>query len=115
MNTISYPNKIFIIYLFSKDSYEDYSEEEESRPSRSRRKHNGGSSRRNKHRYNSKRKQPFSDERRKGDKFRNRKDSAVKKERIPFLVPLMMVPENQVTISKLSTINYILMKKYKCI
>ena len=37
---------------------------------------------------------------RKKDNYRNRKDSNVKKERIPFLVPLMMVPENQVGIDK---------------
>ena len=63
---------------------EDYSEEEDTRPKR-RKGPAGGASRRNRYRYNSKR-----------TRFNDRKDSVVKKERIPFLVPLMMVPENQV-------------------
>ena len=72
--------------------YEEYSDEEESRPRRRRKK---PFSRKNKNKYgstNSKRRRNFN----KDDKYRDRKDSAIKKERIPFLVPLMMVPENQV-------------------
>ena len=89
--------KHFPYFFICQDSDEDYYEEEETRPIRRRKKPTRGIKRKNRYSsYNSNRRRPFNDDDRERDKFRNRKDSSVKKERIPFLVPLMMVPENQV-------------------